>query len=294
MTYAQLVEKLAAIGVHETERNLNNKISRGGFSAAFLVQCFGGNRMPYLAVGRCIAVAFSLLFLAGECHAQENAPAPPAQTQETNPRTRPPPGPPPVVQETAAEAEYYKASCEKPKDHDAADLCEQRRMAQAAADAVWWARLQTWLGGFGFVVVMATLILNGIATKAASLSASAATAQVSLSRQAMMQTERAFVHMAGLIIDRIANADVPDQVIGWEIGVRWTNFGKTPAQYCNLRTYGVRGPQQIDNTFTFPDQETNDPLRPTTIGPTDNLKSTQIIIDFETARQIHAGELRLD
>jgi Domain of unknown function (DUF6471) len=29
LTYAQLAEKLAAIGVDETERNLNNKISRG-------------------------------------------------------------------------------------------------------------------------------------------------------------------------------------------------------------------------------------------------------------------------
>ena len=39
VTYAQLAERLAAIGVHETERNLNNKVSRGGFSAAFLLQC---------------------------------------------------------------------------------------------------------------------------------------------------------------------------------------------------------------------------------------------------------------
>jgi hypothetical protein len=39
LTYAQLAEKLAAIGVEENERNLNNKISRGGFSAAFLIQC---------------------------------------------------------------------------------------------------------------------------------------------------------------------------------------------------------------------------------------------------------------
>lgn len=39
LTYAQLAEELAAIGVSENERNLNNKISRGGFSAAFLIQC---------------------------------------------------------------------------------------------------------------------------------------------------------------------------------------------------------------------------------------------------------------
>ena len=39
ITSAQLAEKLAAIGVQETERNLNNKISRGGFTVAFLLQC---------------------------------------------------------------------------------------------------------------------------------------------------------------------------------------------------------------------------------------------------------------
>lgn len=39
ITYAMLAEKLAEIGVVENERNLNNKISRGGFTAAFLLQC---------------------------------------------------------------------------------------------------------------------------------------------------------------------------------------------------------------------------------------------------------------
>lgn len=39
VTYAQLAEKLTEMGVPENERNLNNKISRGGFTAAFLLQC---------------------------------------------------------------------------------------------------------------------------------------------------------------------------------------------------------------------------------------------------------------
>lgn len=39
VSYKQLAERLEAIGIHETERNINNKISRGGFSAAFFVQC---------------------------------------------------------------------------------------------------------------------------------------------------------------------------------------------------------------------------------------------------------------
>ncbi len=37
--HARLAEKLAAIGDDENERNLNNKIAQGGFSAAFLLQC---------------------------------------------------------------------------------------------------------------------------------------------------------------------------------------------------------------------------------------------------------------
>lgn len=38
-TYAQLSEKLAAIGVEDNERNLRNKVSRGKFTAGFLLQC---------------------------------------------------------------------------------------------------------------------------------------------------------------------------------------------------------------------------------------------------------------
>ena len=39
VTYAQLVEKLAAVGVSETEPNIRNKLARGKFTAAFMVQC---------------------------------------------------------------------------------------------------------------------------------------------------------------------------------------------------------------------------------------------------------------
>jgi len=37
--YRELAERLENFGVHETERNIANKISRGGFSAVFFVQC---------------------------------------------------------------------------------------------------------------------------------------------------------------------------------------------------------------------------------------------------------------
>ena len=39
LSYGDLVEKLAAIGVEDSERNISNKISRGSFTAVFFVQC---------------------------------------------------------------------------------------------------------------------------------------------------------------------------------------------------------------------------------------------------------------
>ena len=39
VTYAQLVEKLDDIGISEKEVNVANKLSRGKFSAAFMLQC---------------------------------------------------------------------------------------------------------------------------------------------------------------------------------------------------------------------------------------------------------------
>lgn len=39
VSYQQLAERLAAIGVHDTPANIANKISRGSFTAVFMVQC---------------------------------------------------------------------------------------------------------------------------------------------------------------------------------------------------------------------------------------------------------------
>jgi microsomal dipeptidase-like Zn-dependent dipeptidase len=38
VTYGQLVEKLAAVGVSETEPTIRNKLARGKFTAVFMIQ----------------------------------------------------------------------------------------------------------------------------------------------------------------------------------------------------------------------------------------------------------------
>ena len=39
VSYAKLVEKLAEIGIVDSEPNVRNKLSRGKFTAVFLLQC---------------------------------------------------------------------------------------------------------------------------------------------------------------------------------------------------------------------------------------------------------------
>ena len=50
VTYAQLVEKLSAIGVKENERNLRNKVSRGKFTAGFMLQCLAAMGVTSISV----------------------------------------------------------------------------------------------------------------------------------------------------------------------------------------------------------------------------------------------------
>lgn len=48
ISYNQLVEKLAAIGVVDTEPNIRNKLARGKFTAVFLIQCLEAIGSPSL------------------------------------------------------------------------------------------------------------------------------------------------------------------------------------------------------------------------------------------------------
>ncbi|WP_114913703.1 DUF6471 domain-containing protein [Acidibrevibacterium fodinaquatile] len=51
LSYRDLSEKLAAIGVHDSERNISNKLSRGSFTAVFLIQCLDAIECKTLHLG---------------------------------------------------------------------------------------------------------------------------------------------------------------------------------------------------------------------------------------------------
>src|SRR4051812_42953896 len=70
-------------------------------------------------------------------------------------------------QQSPAVASPYTVNCERPKDHNEADLCELRRQAKAAEDSVWWTRT-------GFYAVVVSLLFTGWAAFAAARAATAA------------------------------------------------------------------------------------------------------------------------
>lgn len=50
MTYADLVEALGRQGVKESEANLRNKLSRGSFTAVFMLQCLAAIGVSYIDI----------------------------------------------------------------------------------------------------------------------------------------------------------------------------------------------------------------------------------------------------
>jgi hypothetical protein len=55
ISYADLADMLAAIGVKDNERNIANKIARGSFTAVFLFTMSGGYWLPGTAAGGILA-----------------------------------------------------------------------------------------------------------------------------------------------------------------------------------------------------------------------------------------------
>lgn len=178
-----------------------------------------GNRMHRSALGGFVAVCLCFC-LSSEGSTQGNTPAQPAPAEQQQPASPPPP----AVQKPVLEPARYTVSCENPKDHDDADLCEQRRQAQAAEDAVWWVRFQTYLGILGAVLVLCSLWFTAVAALAASKAATATEKAVTLARETAIRQLRAYVSVESIPGEESSFADgvltLPFQLV---------NRGQTPA-----------------------------------------------------------------
>lgn len=157
-------------------------------------------RLLHLAVRGCLILGLLPLVL-GDGRAQPSTAVPGQQTesQQADPdKAGPPPAtlqpqPMPVAEQQKPDTPPYNPSCEAPKTREDADLCEQRRMSQAAIDAVWWAAFQSKLGILGFLTVLLTLFFTGRAAKAASHAAESASEQSRIAKESFEKLERPWV-----------------------------------------------------------------------------------------------------
>lgn len=125
-------------------------------------------------------------------------------------------------------APVYQPDCERPKDRDEADLCEQRRMAEAAIDTANWAKKQFWATVWEIVALVGTIAVAVFAVFAA-FSANR------ISRESAERQLRAYVCVMNTKISR-----ENDRVIHAVVYMK--NSGQTPARNVTSRTTISIGP----------------------------------------------------
>jgi hypothetical protein len=164
--------------------------------------------------------------LAGDGYGQSRTPAPATQPQQQQPRA----APPPPANNRQVEAKVYQPECNRPADKDEAEFCEQRRSADAAQQQVIWAReqaiwteRQSYIGAFGLLGVVVSLILSAWAAIAASRAAIAADKAVAVAADTARRQLRAYINVESVTLDQF-EIGKPVTVV-----VSAPNNGQTPA-----------------------------------------------------------------
>lgn len=174
------------------------------------------NRLHNIAVRGCV-ILVALFLCPGPALTQEPPAAQPDQKKE-QPQAKPQtPGP-------AETRPVKRVDCRAPKETADEDLCEQRRMAEAAeylSRLTWW---QVWIGAGALCGLIVTLWLTRRSVQAATKAADAANLTVAVMEKTATRELRAYidvspVSMSGPHINQIFRANI-----------RATNRGQTPAR----------------------------------------------------------------
>ena len=126
------------------------------------------HRLPYAALGGCLAVFLGVGIALGQSADQgdvkgKEAPPPTEQRQEAPSA----PSVPPAIPAETGSGSVYSPDCDSPKNRNEADLCEQRRMADAAYETAEWVEKQYWATIGEIIALVATICVAAVAVAAA-------------------------------------------------------------------------------------------------------------------------------
>jgi len=177
-----------------------------------------------------------------------------------------------AAQSEQSDAKIYSPDCKKPKDHPEADLCVQRRMADAAE----W---QNWINSWGLGGLIATFVATGIAAVAAAF-------QARLTRLGLIHTQRAFV-----FIKEIDTFSFPDRPL-MKIMPKWENSGQTPTKRMVNHVNWKFFEGDIPADYDFPDLP-GEPSVPILLGPGGNVFTSSLDIATPFLERVIRGEGRI-
>ncbi len=148
------------------------------------------------AIGGCL-VAFSWVSYAQDDRDQKGS-TPPAPQAQPSPKPSLPisvTGTVRVEREKEIEPDWNKLKCSEAKSHDEADLCEQRRMSEAAERAVYLNAAQVVIGFVGFIALIWNLYYVRQSTRAAIDAATAAGIQAQTAEDALTKLQRPYIFL---------------------------------------------------------------------------------------------------
>jgi hypothetical protein len=189
-----------------------------------------GRLNDVVAIGGLVA-ALCLIVLVLYAVNREKREIPPQQTQTSGQQAKPnqarplPSATEPSrgdrAEEKKSKSRVYKSSCGESDDHNEAELCEQRRMADAAVE-------QLRVNCIGLILLALTFGVTAWAAWAAAEAAKAAQAAVDSSARTADHQLRAYVNVTA------GGATLAEHRVGVALLVVFKNFGMTPARDASI------------------------------------------------------------
>ena len=143
----------------------------------------------------------------------------------------------------------YKSDCESPKSRGEADLCEQRRMADAAEETVGWVKSQFY-ATIGEIVALVLTICVALVAVAAAFGSNR------IARKSTERQLRAYIDITTARVEWTGNNAVSRIIT--------KNAGQTPAHKV---THWTKGSVGVENDFASLDDADRSNLQKMTVGP---------------------------
>ena len=242
----------------------------------------------YRAFGWLVVASLCTALYAGEASGQvkndvpRESPESPPQTTTQQEDSSPPPIAPPQPAEPAASPKVYEPDCDHPDSREEADLCAQRRMADAAEDTIKWIRSSVEWAESQFYATIGEIAALVVTILVAALAVGAAFKANRIARESAERQLRAYV-----TVEAIQTHPGNDPM---SYQLEWKNTGQTPAIDVSTYTNWESRTDALPDNFPYPKGSTNDAAA---LGPGQHVHAWPIFIPGETIERVRRGILRL-